>query len=99
MNEADLQRVLCVTALIGAVLACFCYRHHRKYGLPWAWLWAAFVLLFGVPAYFGYLAHRSWPTRLPCPHCGKPAPRDRPACFACGQNFPSPAPKGIEVFA
>ena len=55
--------------------------------------------LFGLPAYFGYLAHRRWPARLPCPHCGRPVPRDRPACFACGHDFPPPALKGIEVFA
>jgi hypothetical protein len=58
-----------------------------------------FVLLFGVPAYLGYLAHRQWPGRRACPNCGRLAPRDRPACFACGRNFPSPAMKGIEVFA
>lgn len=99
LTGRELRRALVVTGLIGAVLAVFCYRRHRRYGLPWAWAWAAFVLLFGVPAYLGYLAHRLWPTRLPCPHCGQPAPRDRPACMWCGQDLPSPPPKGIEVFA
>jgi len=47
-----------------------------------------FVLLLGVPGFLGYLAHRVWPARLPCPHCGRPVPRDRPACFACGHDFP-----------
>jgi len=50
-------------------------------------------------AYLGYLAHRTWAARLPCPHCGQLAPRDRPACFACGREFPVPPPSGIEVFA
>jgi hypothetical protein len=87
------------TAIISVVLAVFCYFHHREYGLPWTWVWTAFVLLFGVPAYLGYLAHRSWPARLACPHCGRRVPRDRPACFACNRDFPPPPPKGIEVFA
>ena len=87
------------TVLISAVLAVLCYRRQRQYDLPWTRMWVGFVLLFGVPAYIGYLVHRHWPARLACPHCGRPAPRDREACFACGQEFPVPAPKGIEVFA
>jgi hypothetical protein len=55
------------------------------------------VLLFGVPGYLGYLAHRAWPARLACPNCGRLAPRDRPACFLCGHDFPAPAAKGIEI--
>ena len=87
--------ILCVLAVILSVL---CYRRQRKFGLPGTWMWTIFVLLFGLPAYFGYLAHRKWPARLPCPSCGKRVPRDRPACFACGRDFPAPAMKGIEVF-
>jgi hypothetical protein len=87
------------TTAISIVLAVLCYCRHRKYGLPWTWVWTALVLLFGVPAYLGYLVHRAWPARLPCPHCGRLAPRDRPACFACGRDFPTPTPKGFEVFA
>jgi len=91
--------VLLVTGIVGIVLAYVCYRRQRNYGLPWTWVWTVFVLLFGLPAYFGYLAHRAWPALLPCPHCGRRVPRDRPACFACGREFPAPPPKGIEVFA
>jgi len=91
--------VLLVTGIVSVVLAYVCYRRQQKYGLPWTWVWTVFVLLFGLPAYFGYLAHRAWPARLPCPHCGRSVPRDRPACFACGREFPAPSPKGIEVFA
>jgi hypothetical protein len=90
---------LSVTAVIGVVLACVCYRRQRRFGLPWTAVWTVFVLLFGLPAFFGYLAHRVWPARLPCPHCGQQVPRDRPACFACHREFPRPAAKGIEVFA
>jgi hypothetical protein len=91
--------VVLVTGIISLVLAFVCYRRQRAYGLPWTWLWTIFVLLFGLPAFFGYLAHCAWPARLPCPHCGQRVPRDRPACFACGREFPAPAAKGIEVFA
>jgi hypothetical protein len=90
---------LLITAIISAVLAVVCYRRQRAYGLPWTGVWTVFVLLFGVPAFLGYLAHRAWPARLACPRCRQPVPRDRPACLACGQAFPAPAPKGIEVFA
>ena len=95
---SEMWDVLLLTGIIGIILACLCYRRQRKYGLPWTVPWMAFVLLFGVPAYLGYLFHRSWPARLPCPSCGQPAPRDRSACLACGRDFPPPALKGIEVF-
>jgi hypothetical protein len=95
----DVRLLLLINGVISVIVAFLCYRRQRKYGLPWTWAWVAFVLLFGLPAYFGYLAHRAWPARLPCPNCGKRVPRDRPACFACGREFPPPALKGIEVFA
>ena len=87
------------SSIVSIVLAVLCYRRQRKYGLPWTPVWTIFVLLFGLPAYFGYLAHRVWPGRAACPNCGQLVPRDRPACFACGQEFPAPAIKGTEVFA
>jgi hypothetical protein len=76
-----------------------CYRRQRKYAMPCTGVWVAFVFLTGLPGYIGYLAHRRWPSRLPCPHCGRHVPRDRPACIACGREFPPPAMKGIEVLA
>jgi hypothetical protein len=96
---ADVWPILATMSAVACALALLCYRRQRKYGQPNAWGWAAFVLLLGVPGYLGYLAHRAWPTRLPCFHCGKSAPRDRSACFTCGRDFPPPSPKGIEVFA
>jgi hypothetical protein len=96
---AKIWPILLVTGIVSVVLAVLCYRRQRRYGLPWTWVWTIFVLLFGLPAYFGYVAHRVWPARLPCPHCGQLVPRDRPACCACGRDFPAPAAKGIEVFA
>jgi hypothetical protein len=76
-----------------------CFRRQRKFGLAKTWLWVAFVMLFGGPAYLGYRFHHAWPVRLPCPHCRRSVPRDRPACFACGREFPTPEKKGIEIFA
>jgi hypothetical protein len=90
---------LVITCVVGIVVVWLCRRRQQKYGLPWTGVWTSFVLLFGLPGYIGYLAHRPWPSRLPCPHCGRKVPRDRPACFACGKDFPAPAAKGIEVFA
>ena len=90
---------LLILGVVCIVLAWRCYRRQRAFGLPWTGAWVAFVLLMGAPGYFAYLAHRTWPARLPCPTCGRLVPRDRPACFACGHDFPPPARKGIEVFA
>ncbi|MEN6558010.1 MAG: hypothetical protein ABFC54_07505 [Thermoguttaceae bacterium] len=90
--------LLAVEAL-SLILAVGCFCRQRKFGLSGAWIWAGFMLLFGVPAYLGYRLSRVWPAQLACPHCKQPTPRDRPACLHCGQNFPPPAMKGIEVFA
>ena len=91
--------VLVLLWIVSGGLAVLCYRRHRRYGLEWTWVWVGFVFLFGVPAYLGYLAHRTWSARLPCPNCGELAPRDREACLACHEKFPAPALKGTEVFA
>jgi hypothetical protein len=62
-------------------------------------IWSAFVFLFGVPAYVGFLLHRRWPIRESCPNCHAQAARDRPGCAECGTRFPEPAQKGTEIFA
>jgi len=62
-------------------------------------VWAGFVLLLGVPAFVGFLVHRPWPVREPCPHCNALCPRDRDSCSECGTPFPDPALKGIEISA
>ena len=90
---------LLATGIVGIVLACVCYRRQRKYGLPWTGVWTVFVLLFGLPAFFGYLAHRAGRHGCLARTAAGTVPRDRPACFACGHEFPPPAAKGIEVFA
>jgi hypothetical protein len=90
---------LVVVCLFGDLLAWLCYRRQQRYGLPWTKTWLVFVFLTGFPGLVAYYAHRRWPALEKCPACDQPAPRDRDACFACGQEFPTPAPKGIEVFA
>ena len=88
---------LLMTNVLGVVLAWLCYRRERQYGTARRWVWVVFVFLFGVPGMAGYLLQRRWPVREACPECGKPAPRDRESCFACGRQFPEPAPTGTEV--
>ena len=90
---------LVITCLVAIGLSWVCRRRQREHGAGWTGVWMAFVFLFGVPGFAGYLFHRSWAARPACPTCGEEAPRDREACFACGTDFPEPAPKGIEVFA
>jgi hypothetical protein len=92
--------LLAVVAL-ASILASITWRRSRSFGLPRreqvAWL--VFVLLFGLPAFVGFLLSRRWPIRLPCSICHAQAPRDRVSCAECGTRFPDPSPKGIEIFA
>lgn len=75
------------------------YRRQKRFGLPHAGAWAAFVYILGVPGWLAYRFHRAWPVKEECPNCRQPAPRDRDACTECGAVFPPPPLKGIEVFA
>ncbi len=83
--------------LLGAALAYVCYRRQKKFDQPWTSVWVGFVFLFGLPGLVGYLFHRQWPVRLPCPTCNALVPRDRESCCECGEEFPEPARQGIEV--
>jgi len=93
----DSWPALVIFNLLGVGLAWVCYRRQRQYGQGWTWVWVGFVFLFGLPGLVGYLFHRNWPARPPCPKCNVPAPRDRESCFECREEFPEPAPKGTEV--
>jgi hypothetical protein len=83
------------------ILAIMAWRRSRAFGLSRQEqiTWAVFVLLFGLSAYAGFLLHRRWPIRLPCPDCHARVPRDRAACAECGTRFPDPSLQGIEIFA
>jgi hypothetical protein len=96
---ADAWPPMLIVFALGVVLAWLCYRRQRQYGMPWTPAWVVFVFLFGLPGYIGYRTHRRWPTCLPCPSCGRTAPRDRPTCCHCHRDFPAPAANGTEVFA
>ena len=86
---------------LSLILAGMAWRRSRAFGLSRQGqiAWAVFVLLFGLPAYVGFLLYRRWPIRQPCPNCQTQVPRDRVACAECGTRFPEPALKGIEIFA
>jgi hypothetical protein len=77
------------------------WRRSRSFGCPKQEqvVWVVFVLLFGLPAYVGFLLYRRWPIRQPCLSCQALVPRDRVACAECGTLFPDPSLKGIEIFA
>jgi hypothetical protein len=89
--------------ILGAIWAALAiglyYRRAARYGEPRRAAWFVTIALLGVPGYFGYVLQHRWPARLPCPSCGTLAPRDRDVCFNCSQEFPPPAPKGLEIFA
>ena len=88
-----------VVIVLASVAAGGCYRRHRRYGQPAAMAWLVFVFLLGLPGLLAYLVHRHWPVLEVCPACRQVVPRDRDACLACGQDFPSPPAIGTEVFA
>jgi hypothetical protein len=90
--------MLAVLAVASAV-AVLAYRRQKRFGLPNAGWWAAFVFLLGIPGWIAYRFHRIWPVLEECPSCRQPSPRDRTACLDCGASFPPPPLKGIEVFA
>jgi hypothetical protein len=92
---------LLAVVVVSSLLAAVAWRWARAYGLSAReqGVWAGFVLLFGLPAFVGFLIHRRWPVRAACPNCHARSPRDREACAECGALFPAPAPKGIEIFA
>ena len=62
-----------------AILALITWRRTHAFGLTRREQvgWSVFVLLFGVPAWVGFLLHRRWPVRIPCPNCHARPPRDR----------------------
>jgi hypothetical protein len=86
---------------LSSVLAVIAWRRSRAFGLSRREQigWTALVLLLGLPGFVGFLLHRRWPVREPCPICHTRAARDRAACAECDTRFPEPALKGIEVFA
>jgi hypothetical protein len=92
---------LAAVLVLSLVLATIAWRRARTFGLSPRdqAVWAGFVLLFGVPAFAGYLLYRRWPVRQPCPHCHSRPARDRDACAECGTPFSDPALKGTEIFA
>lgn len=90
---------LLLVFLVAVAAAAWVHRRQKRLGQPHPVFWTSFVFLGGLPGLIGYLVHRSWPVVEPCPNCLQPAPRDREACLHCGEEFPSPARQGIEVFA
>ena len=90
-----------VVLALSSALAVMAWRRGRAFGFPKPdqVAWAIFVLLFGLPAYAGFLLHRRWPSRLPCPNCNTQSAREYATCTECGTRFPNPALKGIEIFA
>jgi len=100
LNEIPSVTPAVIIALIWTALSIWLYyRHTARYGERRHVPWLVLIGLLGLPGYFGYVLHRRWPVRMPCPSCGALAPQDRSVCFNCSQEFPPPAPNGLEIFA
>jgi hypothetical protein len=91
----------CLVALLSLALAAFSWRRGVAFSLPLGEriTWVAFVLLFGLAGYVGFLLHRRWPLREDCPRCHARTVLSSGACVDCGERFPGPVFKGTEVFA
>ena len=74
------------TALIGVVMAVWCWRRQRRYFAPGTMIWVPFVFLFGWPGMVAYLCHRDWPDLAVSP-------------WLTGRPIEKPALKGTEIFA
>jgi|SRR6185295_12638346 len=87
--------------VLGLACALIANRRQTRFAMPRGQrlAWAVFVFFFGLPGLVGYLTHRKWPIRQPCPSCARVVPRDREFCAACRQEFPLPEMQGIEIFA
>ncbi len=61
---------------LALILAGMAWRRCRAFGLSRQGqiAWAVFVLLFGLPAFVGFLLYRRWPIREPCPNCQTQVP-------------------------
>ncbi|HUY35568.1 MAG TPA: hypothetical protein VMV69_22685 [Pirellulales bacterium] len=68
---------LLLQIVISACMSLVCRRRQQRYAQRGTWAWMAFVLIFGVPGWLGYLWHRRWPALAACPACGRAVPRDR----------------------
>jgi hypothetical protein len=84
---------------IGAVLAAWTYRLQRKYYRPATGIWCTFVFLLGACGFLAYCFEHHWIKLEPCRDCGHIVPRDRDACAACNNPFPTPPLAGTEIFA
>ena len=90
---------LIIAAALTAVAIWLYFRRTARYGEQRRVAWLVLIGLWGLPGYFGYVLRRHWPPRIACESCGIPAPRDREACFHCGEEFPLPASNGLEIYA
>ncbi len=83
-----------LVAAIPAWLICRRLGDGRRGQIAWAlgvfWLGGYGVLLL--------LALRTWPARVPCPHCGRQRVVDNETCEHCGAAFARPKRDGTEIF-
>jgi hypothetical protein len=86
----DTGVLLLVLAMFIATLASLTWRRSVAYSLSLGerLAWSAFVVLFGLGGYVGFLLHRRWPLREECPNCHAQTVVERGGCTRCGEGFP-----------
>jgi hypothetical protein len=88
-----------IVAVAGIASALAVYRWQRSYRRSHTFEWCTAALFLGPMFAVAYLVGHRVDARASCESCGTIVPRAREACTACGEAFPAPALKGIEVFA
>jgi hypothetical protein len=99
IRESGLVLVLLATFTV--FLAVMTWRRCIAYSLSLVerLAWPAFVVLFGLGGFVGFLLHRRWPLREQCPNCQMQTVQEHGACAQCGEGLPGPVFKGTEIFA
>ncbi len=92
---------LIMAQLIALGCAVHCYRRLGRFGRtgPERLAWTLFVLALGLPGWIAFRFGMPWPVLEACPKCQQEVPQDRESCVRCEMLFPTPVPKGTEVFA
>lgn len=88
--------ILFGVSLVLAVLAWF-QASRAGFSAKHAWHWSLFVFFMGLPAFITFRLAANWPTRVPCPQCGRKRPVENRDCPVCHNTWPPPPLNGSEI--
>lgn len=83
-------------SLMLAILAWF-QATRAGFSVKQTWRWSLFVFCMGLPAFITFRLAADWPTRVPCPQCGRKRPVESRHCPVCHNTWPPPQLNGSEI--